>query len=155
MLSGGRDRAIQRPARTGVPLFTVWLLLVGGLLAGDLTGCQSAAPPAGGGTVRDIHIRDEVTPLSLFAGVGEEIRWQNDREEPVLLSILEARGATDLACNKGFGGWFGQFTEHVTIAPRESVSLCFSKPATIRYNVWLDLDDRHHSMTPTGHIRIQ
>ena len=154
MLSGKGDRAIRRVAGMGMPNVSVWMLVVGGLLAGDVTGCQSAAPTVGEVTVRHIHIRDEVTPLSLFAGVGEEIRWQNDREEPVQLSILEARGATDLACNKGFG-WFGQFTEHVTIAPHESVSLCFSKPATIRYNVWLDIDDRHHSMTPTGHIRIR
>ncbi|GKS60218.1 hypothetical protein YTPLAS18_37450 [Nitrospira sp.] len=129
-------------------------LLLGALFAWSLSGCQSPTPSDTTIAVHDIQIRDGVSPLSLFAGVGDEIRWRNDQEEPVLLVLLETRGATDLSCNKGFS-WFGQFTEHVTIEPHKSVSLCFSKPGTIRYNVWLDVEDQHHSMSPTGHVRIQ
>lgn len=152
MLSGRRE-AMRGTSRRDTSASLPRSVLLGVLLAWG-SGCQSATPPATDIAVRDIQIRDEVDPLSLFAGVGDEIRWRNDREEPVLLVLLETRGATDLSCNKGFR-WFGQFTEHVTIEPHESVSLCFSKPATVRYNVWLDVKDRHHSMSPTGHIRIQ
>ena len=143
------------PKRLRITVSVSWAILLGALVAWSLHGCRSTAPPPDPAiAVHDIQIRDGVAPLSLFAAVGDEIRWRNDKEEPVLLVLLESRGATDLACNKGFR-WFGQFTEHVTIEPHESVSLCFSKPATIRYNVWLDVKDRHHSMSPTGHVRIQ
>ena len=140
----------SQPIRTTVR--TVGILLLTGLAAGAAAGCQSA-PPVHPDSVRHIQIRDDVAPLSLFAKVDEEIRWENHRDQPVQLSLLEPRDITDLACNKGFQR-FGQFLDLVTIDPHESVSLCFSKPTTIRYNVWLDIDDRQHSMTPTGHVRI-
>jgi hypothetical protein len=35
------------------------------------------------------------------------------------------------------------------------VSLCFLKPGTIRFNVWLDADNPQGAMTPTGTIRVE
>ncbi len=129
------------------------LLALAGWLTAGLTACQSWGEPQGADRVRHIHIQSRLAPLSFYAGVGEEIRWHNHSARPVQLSILDARGLAHLSCNKGFRR-LGQFTELVTIAPDQHVSLCFSQPASLRYNVWLDPEDRRHSMTRTGYIRI-
>jgi hypothetical protein len=77
-------------------------------------------------------------------------------------SELPRRPATDarrnepelIACDKGFSA-LGMLQDTVTIAPMQYVSLCFSKPTTVRFNVWLEADNPQGAMTPTGSIRIE
>lgn len=119
-----------------------------------ITGCSTPSTTRLTGAVRYFNIRAEIAPRHLIAQIGDEIRWQNLNPHPVRLRMLEQSDPTLIACDKGFKE-FGVVQDTVTIAPLQSVSLCFSKPATIRFNVWLDADDPQGAMTPTGTIRVE
>ncbi|MGQ0809929.1 MAG: hypothetical protein ACT4OO_01720 [Nitrospiraceae bacterium] len=131
------------------PCFKVILIL---LVAG---GCATtpAIAPAGKGKIHYIQIRDHVMPKDLYVTVGDEVRWQNLRSEPVNLGVLDHLTLDRVSCEKGFKS-FGQVQDLVTIAPSKFVSLCFSQPATIRYNVWMDPNDPRGTMSPTSTIRV-
>lgn len=124
------------------------------LALGSDTGCSSHPDPRLTGTVRYVNIRTDVAPRQLIVQVGDEVRWQNLNPHAVRLRMLEDPAPDLFACSKGFSQ-LGVVQDTVTIAPREHVSLCFSKAATVRFNVWLDADDPQGAMTPTGTIRIE
>jgi hypothetical protein len=118
----------------------------------ELSGCSVKENVQNTGTVRYVQILDEVKPPTLYARVGDEIRWVNLQSSPVRIGILNGGWHGHVACEKGFGS-FGSIEDSVVIAPQEYVSLCFGKPATVHYNVWLDADN-FKGMTPTATIRI-
>jgi len=124
------------------------------LMAGLDAGCSSTPGTSLTGTIRYFNIRTEVAPRHLIVQIGDEIRWQNLNQHPVRLRMLEAMGLDLFACDKGFSQ-LGVLQDTVTIAPMQYVSLCFSKPATMRFNVWLDADNPQGAMTPTGSIRVE
>ena len=129
------------------------LLLI--LLAFDFyAGCSPKPAPRLTGSIRFFNIRTDVAPRHLIVQVGDEVRWQNLNQHAVRLRMLEDHGSELFACNKGFSQ-LGVVQDTVTIAPLEYVSLCFSKAATVRFNVWLDADDPQGAMTPTGTIRVE
>lgn len=106
------------------------------------------------GAIRYFNIRTDIAPRQLIAQIGDEIRWQNLNPEPVRLRLLEEGKPTLIECGKGFSQ-FGVVQDTVTIAPLQYASLCFGKPGTVRFNVWLDADNPQGAMTPTGSIRIE
>lgn len=118
------------------------------------TGCNTPTTSRITGAIRYFNIRAEIAPRHLIAQIGDEIRWQNLNSHPVTLRMLEDSDPALLACDKGFKQ-FGVLQDTVTIAPLQSVSLCFLKPGTIRFNVWLDADNPQGAMTPTGTIRVE
>ena len=122
------------------------------LLLGILS-CTTGPHAGGAGAVRYIQIRHDFTPSTLYARVGDEIRWHNVSPDPVRVGILDNKWRDHVACEKGFTR-FGTMEDVVTIQPQEYVSLCFSKPATVRYNVWLHAENLKGSMSPTAAIRI-
>ena len=124
------------------------------LTVASSTGCTTPSTSRLTGAVRYFNIRAEIAPRHLIAQIGDEIRWQNLNPHPVTLRMLENSDPALLACDKGFTQ-FGVMQDTVTIAPLQSVSLCFLKPGTIRFNVWLDADNPQGAMTPTGTIRIE
>ncbi len=124
------------------------------LAVGFSTACSTTSTTRLTGAVRYFNIRAEIAPRHLIAQIGDEIRWQNLNPHPVRLRMLEESDPTLIACDKGFKQ-FGVVQDTVTIAPLQSVSLCFSKPGTIRFNIWLDADNPQGAMTPTGTIRVE
>jgi hypothetical protein len=124
------------------------------LTIGSSSGCATPTTSRLTGAVRYFNIRSEIAPRHLIAQIGDEIRWQNLNQHPVTLRMLEDSDPDLLACDKGFKR-FGVVQDTVTIAPLQSVSLCFLKPGTIRFNVWLDADNPQGAMTPTGTIRVE
>lgn len=124
------------------------------LSAGLDAGCGSTPGSSLTGTIRYFNIRTEVAPRHLIVQIGDEIRWQNLNQHPVRLRMLEDMGLDLIACDKGFSQ-LGVLQDTVTIAPMQYVSLCFSKPTTVRFNVWLDVDNPQGAMTPTGSIRVE
>lgn len=130
------------------------LLLVLLLALGFDSGCASKPDPRLTGSIRYFNIRTDVAPRHLIVQVGDEVRWQNLNQHAVRLRMLEDHGADFFACNKGFSQ-LGVVQDTVTIAPLQYVSLCFSKAATLRFNVWLDANDPQGAMTPTSTIRIE
>lgn len=132
------------------PLLLVFLLLA----LGFDSGCASKPGPRLTGSVRYFNIRTDVAPRHLIVQVGDEVRWQNLNHHAVRLRMLEDHSPDFFACDKGFSQ-LGVVQDTVTIAPLQYVSLCFSKAATLRFNVWLDADDPQGAMTPTSTIRIE
>ena len=130
------------------------LLLLALLILGVNAGCVSKPGPRLTGSVRYFNIRTDIAPRHLIVQVGDEVRWQNLNQHAVRLRMLEDNGPELFACNKGFSQ-LGVVQDTVTIAPLQYVSLCFSKAATLRFNVWLDADDPQGAMTPTGTIRVE
>jgi hypothetical protein len=126
------------------------LLLLGIL---GIQGCLLHQETGRVGAVRYVEIGTHVTPLTLYAQVGDEIRWQNLSPDPVRVGILDNQWRNHVACEKGFKG-FGGMEDFVTIEPQEYVSLCFSRATTIRYNVWMDGHNLKGPMSPTAAIRI-
>lgn len=118
------------------------------------SGCGTPSSTKLTGAVRYVNIRVDIAPRQLIAQIGDEIRWQNLNPEPVRLRLLEEGTPALLECGQGFSR-FGVVQDTVTIAPQQYASLCFAKPGTIRFNVWLDADNPQGTMTPTGSIRIE
>jgi hypothetical protein len=126
--------------------------LLGILLLGILS-CTTGPHAGGSGAVRYIQIRQNFIPSTLYARIGDEIRWQNVSPDPVRVGILDNKWRDHVVCEKGFTR-FGTMEDVVTIQPQEYVSLCFSKAATVHYNVWLHAQNLKGSMSPTAAIRI-
>ncbi len=129
------------------------LPLLGALVPLLLWGCAPLPKPPEEATVRYIQIREDALPRDLYASVGDEVRWQNLTSTPVRLGLLGTQVLDRATCQQGFSR-FGSLDDFVTIQPRGYVSLCFSLPGIVRYNVWLDADNPRGPMTPTGRIHL-
>lgn len=123
------------------------------LLLLGIQGCLLPQETGRSGAVRYVEIGTRVTPLTLYAQVGDKMRWRNLSPEPVRMGILDDKWRNHVACEKGFKR-FGGMEDFVTIEPQEYVTLCFSKATTVRYNVWLDARNLKGPMSPTAAIRI-
>lgn len=128
-------------------------IIVVGSIALSLWGCAAGRSPEPERPVRYIQIRETVEPLVLYATVGDEVRWQNLRPEPVRIGLLGNEDWTSPGCGKGFS-WLGLAREFITIKPRDYVSLCLSRARTLRFNVWMDADDVRGQISPTATIRV-
>ncbi|HEX2055207.1 MAG TPA: hypothetical protein VHF07_01860 [Nitrospiraceae bacterium] len=115
-------------------------------------GCSHAVDRATS-PVHYIQIRDTITPMELYVSVGDQVRWQNLRGEPVKIGLLPGVDLDKATCEKGFRR-FGVLDDFVTIKPREYVSLCFTRPGLVRYNVWMDPKDSKGNITRTAVIHI-
>ena len=127
--------------------------IVAGVVLLSLWGCTTSRPLEPERPVRYIQIRDTVEPLVLYATVGDEVRWQNLRPEPVRIALLGNEDWTSAGCGKGFS-WLGLAHEFVTIKPRDYVSLCLSRARTLRFNAWMDADDIRGQISPTATNRV-
>ncbi|MEO5956519.1 MAG: hypothetical protein ABIR36_12630 [Nitrospiraceae bacterium] len=117
-----------------------------------LAGC---ANPPGTQPVRtyDIQILEQVSPQDLYVATGDEVRWQNLRSDPVKVGLLSHHHLSLVSCEKGFKR-FGMVDDSATIPPMGYVSLCFSRPGIVQYNVWLNPADPRGRMTPTARIQV-
>lgn len=124
------------------------------LFMGLLCGCahQTSDGPT---VVRMIQISDSITPATVYAKSGEEIRWQNLRTKPVRVGFLSGRLLDDLGCRKGVTTFFGEMSDLITIAPGESVSVCPLRTGTLQYNVWFDVDNPKGSISPTATVHVE
>jgi hypothetical protein len=118
-----------------------------------ISGCSNTSTISPSIRTHFIQIREQVSPQDLYVNVGDEVRWQNLRPDPVKVSLLTHHRPDLVSCEKGFTR-FGAMEDSAMIPPREYVSLCFSKPGTIQYNVWLNPADPRGSMTPTANIQV-
>lgn len=121
-----------------------------------LTGCATPSTVDRSARIHDIRISGHalITPVELYATVGDEIRWHNLLEAPIHLGFLGVNPVKKVSCEKGLKTWFGDIKDFVTIRAGNYVSACFQRAGTIRYNVWQDLSDPFHSMSPVGVIHL-
>ena len=81
--------------------------------------------------VHDVHVGlTEVSPVEASVNVGDELRFINDRADPVRIILIDA--GKSIACNRGFRGSVDQQAD---INPGESASFCFEKAGTAKYMV--------------------
>ena len=128
---------------------TICALVIGGFPA-----CvqQDALVPT---SVRTIEISDAVTPQTIYARTGEEIRWQNHRSNPVRLGFLSKRLLHNLGCRKGLSSFLGEVDDLVTINPGDSVGICPLSAGELQYNVWFDPENRYGQISPTGTVHVE
>lgn len=122
-----------------------------------LTGCQHMGAGGGSGMptvtrtgeVKDVVIREDLSPQTLTANPGDEIRWVNKRNGNVRVVFLDPV-TEQLSCQRNFGGLMGadknQFTAN--LGSNDSASVCFKNPSQVRYVVRAD------SNLPTGEQNI-
>jgi plastocyanin len=139
------DRQYSLMHHTGLVIALACLALVSGCATGSTVDTSSRT--------HFIQIREQVTPQNLYVYVGDEVRWQNLRPDPVKVSLLSHHRLDLVSCEKGFTR-LGTMEDTAMIPPREYVSLCFSQPGTIQYNVWLNPENPRGSMTPTANIQV-
>ena len=87
------------------------------------------------GKVSNIVIDERVTPDTLTVRAGDEVRWLNHRQRPV---VVQVAGPLDgkISCRNGFSNAFAMGVENeTTIDPNETAGLCFSRLGTVRYAV--------------------
>jgi len=118
-----------------------------------ISGCANTSTISPSIRTHFIQIREQVSPQDLYVYVGDEVRWQNLRPDPVKVSLLSHHRLDLVSCEKGFTR-LGTMEDTATIPPREYVSLCFSQPGTIQYNVWLNPDNPRGNMTPTARVQV-
>jgi plastocyanin len=109
---------------------------------GQITVRGSAAPIAASGLaavpetsrtakVQDVHVTlTYVSPNEASVNVGDELRFINDRADPVRIILIDA--GKSIACKRGFTGAVDQQAD---IKPGESASFCFEKAGTAKYMV--------------------
>ncbi len=120
-----------------------------------LSACGHRSVTAISATVRTIQISDMVTPDTLYAKPGEEIRWENLRANPVRIGFLSMRLLDDLGCEKGVTTFWGGTNDLVTIPPGRSISLCFARAGLLQYNVWFDADNPKGAMSRTAAVYVE
>jgi plastocyanin len=128
---------------------------VGLVLTVALSAACGHTPSEAVRTVRTVEISDQVNPHVMYASPGDEVRWTNARENAVRVGFLDLRLMEDPRCQKGIVGLFGQVNDLVTIAPGESISLCFARTGDLRYNVWFDAEDPRGAISPTMTISVR
>ncbi len=79
--------------------------------------------------VHDVRVSlTDIDPVELRANVGDEVRFINDKTQPIRVVLIEA--GKSIACNKGFNG---NIDQEADIKPGQYAGFCFSKPGTVRY----------------------
>jgi plastocyanin len=79
--------------------------------------------------VHDVHVSlTDIAPTELRANVGDEVRFINDKTQPIRIVLIEA--GKSIACNKGFNG---NIDQEADIKPGQYASFCFNKTGTVKY----------------------
>ncbi len=107
------------------------------------------------GMVKNIVISDTVTPTTLTAHAGDEVRWINQRQESVIVAI---EGPLDnrVSCRNGFSKAMGMGVDNsTTLASNETAGLCFTRIGTVTYSVRPSSEDRGSLTKSNGTIMVQ
>lgn len=79
--------------------------------------------------VHDVRVSlTDIVPAELRVNVGDEVRFINDKTQPVRIILIEA--GKSIACSKGFNGMIDQEAD---IKPGQYASFCFNKTGAIKY----------------------
>jgi plastocyanin len=79
--------------------------------------------------VHDVRVSlTDIVPAELRVNVGDEVRFINDKTQPIRIILIEA--GKSIACNKGFNGMIDQEAD---IKPGQYASFCFNKTGAVKY----------------------
>jgi len=99
-------------------------------------GCTSAPYSSKGTRIHTVNVGPKIEPLQINAGRGDEVRWINQRSEPIAV-VFPKTDAVPISCRTGFKT-VDQSILSAVVAPNASASLCFSEIGKYNYQVRLD-----------------
>jgi plastocyanin len=117
-----------------VKTYSLVIPLLGMLLV--TAGCQSAPYSSKGTKLHTVNVGPKIEPLQINAGRGDEVRWVNQRSEPIAV-VFPKSDAVSISCRSGFKT-VDQTILSAVVAPNASASLCFSELGKYNYQVRLD-----------------
>ena len=107
------------------------------------------------GMVKNIVIKDTITPDALTVRAGDEVRWINQRQDSVTVTI-DGPLEHNVSCRNGFSKALGMGVDNsTTLASNETAGLCFSRVGTVNYSVRPSSDTRTTMADTKGSITVQ
>ena len=98
-------------------------------------GCQSVPYSANTARIHTVNVGPKIEPLQINTGRGDEVRWVNQRSEPIAL-IFPKSDDVRISCRAGFKNVDTVLS--AVIPPNASASMCFSELGKYDYQVRLD-----------------
>ena len=98
-----------------------------------ITGCSSTSSRT---RTHTVSVSQQISPIQVSAGRGDEIKWINNRSQPIAL-IFPLTELTRTSCRTGFQTVETTMLSAV-VAPNSSASLCFLEQGKYDYQVRLD-----------------
>ena len=126
-----------------------------------LTGCQHSLVNdriptiTRTGEVKDVFIQDTVSPSSVLARPGDEIRWINKRQTDVQV-IVTSPVQDQLLCQRNFKQTMEADRNKYTanVERNDTAGVCFREPTELRYVVRTDSSDPSGEPTFLGTVTI-
>lgn len=126
-----------------------------------LTGCQhslvrdSMPTVSRTGEVKDVVIQDTVSPTSVMARPGDEIRWINKRQADVKVIVISPV-RQQLTCQRNFWGRMGADSNEYTanVERNDTAAVCFGDSTELRYVVRTESSDSSEKHSFRGIIKI-
>ena len=98
-------------------------------------GCQSVPYSSKATRIHTVNVGPKIEPLQINAGRGDEVRWVNQRSQPIAL-IFPKSDDVRISCRSGFENIDSALS--AVVAPNASASMCFSELGKYDYQVRLD-----------------
>lgn len=107
------------------------------------------------GMVKNIVIKETITPDALTVHAGDEVRWINQRQESITVTI-DGPLEHNVSCRNGFSKAMGMGVDNsTTLSSNETAGLCFSRVGTVKYSVRPSGDTRTTMVDTHGSITVQ
>ncbi len=107
------------------------------------------------GMVKNIVIKETITPDALTVRAGDEVRWINQRQDSITITI-DGPLEHNVSCRNGFSKAMGMGVDNsTTLASNETAGLCFSRVGTVKYSVRPSGDTRTTLADTHGSITVQ
>lgn len=119
-----------------------------------VTACTDTPQVTRTGTVKDIVIKEEVVPNHLRVGLGDQVRWINQRKQDVRVEF-DKTVSEQIFCNNGFRVMAGIGHDSANLAPGQSASLCFTEVGTRHYVVLADTSGLIEEERVPGTITVE
>ncbi len=98
-------------------------------------GCQSVPYSSHAARIHTVNVGPKIEPLQINAGRGDEVRWVNQRSQPIAL-IFPKSDDVRISCRSGFKNIDSVLS--AVVAPNASASVCFGELGKYDYQVKLD-----------------
>jgi hypothetical protein len=121
-------------------------------IAMSVVACSSMPAATQTGVVQEVLIGKSTPRLDITIHEDDEIRWVNERDGSIQIVFLDSLEGK-VNCKRGFG--LLDLANATTLKPLESVSLCFSEPASLRYTVRLDRALPTGWLNATGRVVVE
>lgn len=128
---------------------------IGFIALGLITACSGTPEITRTGNVKNIIIRDGITPEELTVRTGDEVRWINQRMGDIRVEFIEPINR-QISCNKGFHVLAGMGTDNTAdLGQDQTASICFTQVGTKRYVVRMDSTAPSGEKSQTGTVTVE